>query len=67
MKKDRTSKIEIQKPMKLIPIKLPEKISKKNPPLIAAKYPEFLWGFSKKFKKITEIKMRLGIMPEILK
>jgi len=41
IEKDITSKIKIQKPIKLIPIKLPEKISKKNPPIKAVKYPEF--------------------------
>jgi len=37
MEKDMASKIEIQKPIKLIPRKWPEKISKKNPPIKAVK------------------------------
>lgn len=62
MKNDINIKIKIQNPKNLS-----EKISKKNPPKKALKIPEFSDGFSKRFIRITEIKMKFGIIPEILK
>ena len=61
-------KIEVNKRIKIQnPIGRPEKISKKNPPQTAPYKPEGFSGFRKRFIKITEIKTRLGIIPEILK
>jgi len=47
------NRIEVQKPKKFS-----EKISKKNPAKKALIIPEFLLGFSKKFTRITMIKIR---------
>lgn len=44
-----------------------EKISQKNPAGIAAIIPSFFLESSKRFKRISEIKIRFGIMPDILK
>lgn len=62
MKIDRTAKIRIDNP-----IGFSEKISKKKPPQILAKIPEFFLGSSKKFMRITEIKTKFRTIPFILK
>jgi len=54
MKSDINIKIKIQNPKNLS-----EKISKKNPPKKAIKIPEFFDGLSKRFIRITNIKIRL--------
>jgi len=44
-----------------------ENISKKKPPIAALNSPKYCPGFSKKLIRITEIKIRFGIMPATLK
>ena len=44
-----------------------EKISNKNPPIKPASIPVFFWGFSKTLISKAEIKIKFGIMPQILK
>jgi hypothetical protein len=58
MKIAKLREIKIQKPIKSIPIKPSEKMSKKNPPIKAAKSPELFLGFSKRLTRMTVIKMR---------
>jgi len=44
-----------------------ENISKKKPPIAALNSPNFSLGFSKKLIRITEIKIRFGVRPRMLK
>jgi hypothetical protein len=67
IKKETARRINAQKPIKLIPKKPPEKISKKNPPKNPINNPDFLSGLSKRFKRITKIKIKFGRKPLKLK
>jgi len=42
-------------------------ISKKKPPITALNSPESSLGFSKRLMQITEIKIRFGVRPRMLK
>jgi len=44
-----------------------EDISKKKPPIAALNSPEFSLGFSKRLIRITEIKIKFGVIPRMLK
>ncbi len=48
-------------------MKFEEKISKKNPPIKPATIPVFFLGFSKTLISKTEIRIKFGTMPQILK
>ena len=48
-------------------MKFEEKISKKKPPIKPAQSPVFFLGFSKILINRTEIKTKLGTMPQTMK